>query len=343
MAFVLLAFAMGTSQAAKDTPFGSEMIAANYPFTTQDDIVRALYLTAAIGSHSSHIWYFADQAKLADMPMLVSLMRSAGLKVMLQIGPTFLDMPAPPEGMVKSFADPNTRAMYLSSVFRLALNKPEYLVLATEANLLFRFNRPEFENFRSLYTQAYNMVKIISPKTKVGASYLYTVWYVNYVRENTDVPGMLTPYDMVAFTGYPEDIVNAGVYDSIASIPPEWYGAARNAYPNTTIGFSEMGWSSKIRGTPELQAEFVRNLPRLMSKTNPEFITWAVLHDVDFFKRDLLTLEQAAFLEGLGVDIDVLFGHFNGMGLLDGTGKAKPALIEAGKLVFPTPAASARR
>jgi hypothetical protein len=331
----LLLSVAGVSQAAKDTIFGSEMIAANWPNTTAEDVGRTLQLTATFGGHASHIWFFAEQQKLDDIPFITSMMRQAGLKVLLQIGSVFIDTPSPPAGMVRSFGDPMVRHLFMASAYRLALTKPDYLNLCTEANLLYRFNRPEFEHFRTLYTQTYNLVKTVSPTTKVGASYLYTVWFMNRFFDNIDVPAMLTPYDMVAFTGYPEDIINAGVYDSIASMSPDWYGAARYAYPNATIGFSEIGWSSKLRGTPELQAEFVRNLPRLMSTVKPEFITWAVLHDVEFFNRSLLSPEQITFLEGLGVDINTLFGQFNGMGLLDAQGNAKPALHEAEQLVFP--------
>ena len=332
---VLLLPVAGVALAAKDTIFGAEMLAANYPNTTAVDVGKALQLPASIGGHSSHIGVLADQSKLADIPLIASTMRQAGLKVMLQIGAVLIDTPAPPVGMVQSFGDPQVRALYLQSAVKLALAKPDYLVLCTEANLLYRFNRPEFENFRTLYTEMYNAVKLVSPKTKVGASFLYTIWFLNKFFDNVDVPEMLKPYDMLSFTGYPEDIIHAGVYDSIASMSPDWYGAARYAYPNASIGFSEIGWSSKVRGTPELQAEFVRNLPRILSTVKPEFVTWAVLHDVEFFNRGLLTPEQIAFLEGLGVDIDTLFGHFNGMGLLDSQGNAKPAFSEAQKLVFP--------
>ena len=337
LAAVLLFSVAGASQAAKDTIFGSEMIAAHWPNTTAEDVGNAIQLTATVGGHASRIWFFAEQDKLAHIPLIVSVMRQTGLKVLLQIGSVFIDKPSPPVGMVPSFGDPAVRALFISSAYKLALTKPDYLNLCTEVNLLYRFNRPEFEHFRTLYTQAYNIVKAVSPKTKVGASYLYTVWFIDRFFDNVDVPAMLTPYDMLAFTGYPEDIIHAGVYDSIANMSPDWFGAARYAYPNATIGFSEMGWSSKVRGTPELQAEFVRNLPRLMSTVKPEFVTWAVLHDTDFFKRGLLAPEQIALLEGLGVNIDTLFGHFNGMGLLDAQGNAKPAFHEAAQLVFPKP------
>jgi hypothetical protein len=87
----------------------------------------------------------------------------------------------------------------------------------------------------------------------------------------------------------------------------------------------------------EQQAEFMRNLPRLMSTTRPELVTWAMLYDVDYFTRKLLSADAVSFLEGINVDIDSLFLRFNGMGLLDGTGAPKPGLFDAANLVFPKP------
>jgi hypothetical protein len=330
-----LAFSGHSAQAAKNTPFGAEMIAANYPNTSSEDVIRALALTSLVGGHSSHIWSFGNQDELAHFPGLVSLMRGAGLKSLLQVAPVFIDTPAPPEGYVRSFSDLRVRLLYLDSITKLARTRPDYLILATEINLLYRFNEPEFEYFRTLYRDAYALVKRISPNTKVGLSYLYTLWYAHYVLNNIDVPAMLEPADFIAFTTYPEELVFEGPFASIEDMPPEWYGAARMAYPNKLIGFSEVGWSSKLNSTPERQAEFVRHLPRLMSVVNPEFVTWAVLHDVDFFAKDkLLTPELISWLEGFGVDIDRLFGRFNAMGLLEGNGVAKPGLYEAFGLDF---------
>jgi hypothetical protein len=200
-----------------------------------------------------------------------------------------------------------------------------------------RFNRPEFENFRSVYRDAYYAVKLVSPNTKVGVSFLYSLWFFNYVINGVDVPALLAPADFYAFTSYPEWLVSEGHYPSIAAIPAEFHGYARFAYPNASILFTEVGWASKGRGTPELQSELVRNLPRLFSIARPELVTWALLHDVEFFQRSLLTPEDIEFLVGLGVDIDSLFEHFNGMGLLLGDGTPKPALRDALDLILSGP------
>lgn len=332
----LALFAAG-SQAAKDTPFGVEIIPRHFPASTHNDAVEAIGLTSLIGSHGSKIGVWGDPEAFSKMAPMVIGMQQFGMKSLLQLGTTFLGRPAPPPGFVASFGDPNTRARLLADVLILAQAKPEYLVLTTEVNLMHRFDPVEFEHYRSLHTEAYHLVKATSPNTKVGASFLYSLWFADFHSDNVDVPAKLQPVDFVAFTTYPEWLIREGHFSTIAGIPPEWYGAARIAYPNASILFSEVGWASKVRGTPEIQQEFLRNLPRLMSLARPELVTWAVLHDVEYYTRDLLTPEATAFLESIGVDIDALFGHFNGMGLLDGFGNPKPGFYDAAQLEFVFP------
>ena len=317
--FLLLALPTCWSHAAKDTPFGIELTSAHFPATSSATVVNALALSAEIGSHSSFVWQWGDASGLRDaVAALPPLMRQFGLKSFIQLrASTFAGNPAPPPGYVRSFGNQLARDRYLSDVAVLALAKPDYIVLATEANFMYLFNRLEFEYFRSLYTSAYYLIKTISPGTQVGASFQYEVWFQDYVFNHVDVPSMLAPSDLIAFTTYPESLVHEGHYASIAEIPPEFYGAGRWAYPNARIVFSEVGWASKGRSTPQLQAEFVRNLPRILSHTNPELVTWAMLHDVDVFQS--------------------YFEHFNSMGLLNLFGNPKPALQAARELVFPRP------
>jgi hypothetical protein len=332
-----LAVLAPASQAAKDTPFGVEIIPRNFPASTHQDALEAIGLASLIGSHGSKIGVWGDPEAFSKMAPMVNGMRLFGMKSLLQLGTTFLGKPAPPPGYAQSFNDPNTRARLLADVLILAQAEPEYLVLTTEVNLMHRFHRQEFEYYRSLHTEAYNLIKATSPNTKVGASFLYSLWFADFHIDNVDVPAKLQPVDFIAFTTYPEWLLREGHFASIADIPREWYGAARNAYPNASIIFSEVGWASKVRGTPEIQQEYIRNLPRLMSTVRPELVTWAVLHDVEYYTRSLLTPEATAFLESIGVDIDGLFGHFNGMGLLNGFGVPKPGFYDAAQLNFLAP------
>ena len=337
LAFLALSLLPAAALAAKDTPLGMELIPAHLPNSSNQDFIDALELTAQVGGHSSFIWHWNDRLAFGEIPAIVSGMRQHGLKSFVQVGAIFLNAPGPPDGYARSFGDRRTRNQFLNDVAAIAGTKPDYLVLATEINILRRFNAPEFEHFRTLYSQAYSTVKLYSPGTKVGVSFLYSLWYYDYHIGKVDVPALLAPLDFVAFTTYPEWLLREGHFPSIAAIPPEFHGAARTAYPNARIVFSEVGWASKIRGTQEEQAEFVRNMPRIFSTARPELVTWAVLHDMEFYTRGLLSPEAEQFLLSIGVDIDALFGHFNAMGLIDGYGNKKPGWSDALELDFTPP------
>jgi len=323
---------------AKDTIFGSEISPANYPNSTLEEWFGALASISTIGGHASFIWHWGSPDAFDGWSGLVGGARYFGLTILFQMGTTFVNDPSAPPGFANSFGDPDTRARFLEDVQRVALMKPEYLVLTTEVNFLYRFNRPEFENFRTLYTEAYAVIKATSPNTKVGVSHHYAQWVVQRYIDGVDVPAMISPSDFLAFTTYPEDLVEFGAYTSPSDIPAEWFGLARVTYPDARIIFSEVGWSSKAPySSPQVQAEFMRELPRLMSIAGPELVTWALFTDVDVFQRSMLTEEMIAFLVSLGVDIDGLFIRFNGLGLLTGTGAPKPAFAEAAGMVFPAP------
>jgi hypothetical protein len=334
---LLVGLSAPAALAVKDTPLGVELVAANFPNSTATDTVNALLIAAQIGSHTCMTWHWGEPDSLPRILSLMPSIRQFKLKTVIQMATTFLGDPAPGAAYQASFASAATRNHFLANVADIAATKPDYLVLTTEVNLMYRFNRPEFDNFRSLYTQAYSLVKSISPNTKVGVSFLYKLWVGNYFVDHVDLPAQLMPHDFIAFTSYPADLVQDGSFASISDIPALWHGLSRQAYPTETIIFPEVGWSSKGTGTPELQAEFVRNLPRLMSTTRPELVTWALLYDVEFFTRQLLSPDAVAFLTGLGIDIDLLFEHFNAMGLLDGYGNPKPSLNDAAAIDFSKP------
>lgn len=337
MAALAAACACGPVDAAKVTPFGTELVAAHFPNSTAEDTFAALSISAEIGGHSCMTWHWGEAWALPAITTLPPVMRQFGLKSSLQMATTFLGDPSPPLGYEPSFGAAATRQKFLSDAAALAATRPDYLVMTTEVNLMYRFNKPEFDNFASLYREAYHLVKAISPGTKVGASYLYTLWIGNYFIDDIDVPALLTPRDFIAFTSYPEELVRDGHYSGIAEIPAAFYNLSRHAYPDDTIIFPEVGWPSKGRTTPQAQAEFMSHLPRLMAGVRPEIVTWALLYDVEYFTRALLSEEAVRFLEELNIDIDALFLHFNGMGLLDGNGVPKPALEEAATLDFGSP------
>src|SRR5574338_557736 len=96
------------------------------------------------------------------------------LKLFFAIDPTaaptgrdrLADLPASLAG--KDFSDPDVRQAFISYAKYVALNyKPAYLALGVEMNLYYEKAKADFDNFKSLYAEAYDDVKKISPDTQV--------------------------------------------------------------------------------------------------------------------------------------------------------------------------------
>ncbi len=320
-----------------DTPWGVSINPANFPNDTGEDAWRALLKTGAIGSHGSFIWTWNFQAGFKRYELLVPLMHTIGLKSFAQVSPNFLGAPSPPYGVgsEKSYADSEVRAKYLEDIERMARLQPNYLALATEINLMYYFHPGEFENYISLYRQAYGLAKSLSPRTQVGVTYLYRLFVFD---KEFHLPSLLGPHDFIAFTTYPDWWVKKGYFNSCAELPAEYYGRIREVFPNTPIVFSEIGWPSVgEHSSPEEQAIFVSRLPELMVDVQPDLVVWTLLHDTGFFQKEYLDQDTIDFIESLGIHIDKLFDRFNGMGLCNRDGTFKPAWDEALDLDFTPP------
>src|SRR5687767_5418474 len=113
------------AQTAKDTPFGTELVAANFPHSTVTEVINALTLSAAIGGHSCFTWHWGDpNSPRSGVVTLPGVLRQFGLKSVIQFGASFLGDPAPPQGYAASFADPQTRARFLDDVSVVAAAHP---------------------------------------------------------------------------------------------------------------------------------------------------------------------------------------------------------------------------
>ncbi len=320
---------------AKDnTPLGVNITMANAPDSSTEDLTDALSEAITLGSHGGFIWHWARQASLPFRLTQQWLIQQVGLKSFVQLSIQSFGLPQPPGGLAPTFADPETRAKYLENVEMFASLQPDYMNLSTEANFMYFWAKEEWDNYKTLYREAYQLIKEISPETKVGVSYHYSLFMW---QQQFDLPADLGPYDYIAFTSYPAWLVNDGHYASIDEIPSSWYGAVRTVFPDAPILFSEIGWSSNGTGSLEDQAKFVEALPRLMSDVQPELITWIFLHETDYFQPELLDLlseQEQQIIAELGIDMALLFVRFNGMGLRHLDGTPKPAWFSAIGLDF---------
>ena len=315
------------------TSFGVNFTPAHIPNSTQADVTQALAETGAVATHISYIWEWGsdETSSFNNASQLTQTARLLNLKVFLQITPTSLGTPAVPADLTNpSFGDPDVRHRFIQDAQSLAGLQPDYLVLATEINLLYYLNRPEFDQFQTLYQQAFQAVKAISPSTKVGVSYHMDMFF-GFSQE--DILTLMTPRDFVAFTSYPAWLVYQGFYKTVADIPASWYDRIRLFISGPVI-FSEFAWTTGGLGNLDDQQAFVTRLPELMHDVRPELITWAMLHDVEHFYTSLLNTAQIQILLGFGVDPTELFDELNNMGLLSWDGPPKPAWFAALGLSF---------
>jgi hypothetical protein len=326
---------LGALPCHAQTSFGVNFTPAHIPDSTDSDSVQALAESAAIGNHISYIWEWGgDEEKgFSDASQITKAARLLNLKVFLQITPTGLGAPSvPPDLVPAGFGDPAVRQRFIEDAKRLAGLEPEYLVLATEINLLYHLNRPEFDQFRTLYQEAYRAVKDVSPATKIGVSYHMDMFF-GFAQEG--LLSLMTPRDFVAFTAYPAWLVYKGMYKTVADIPVSWFGKIRIFISGPVI-FSEIAWPTGGFGNLDDQKAFVARLPELMRDVKPELITWAMLHDVQHFYTSLLNNAQIQVLLGLSVDAQELFDELNNMGLLFWDGPPKPSWYAGLGLSFPS-------
>jgi hypothetical protein len=320
------------SQAKAGTPLGSVVSPAHSPTPSDQDVAQAVKEIAAIGTCGSFIWTWSNgDPEYQLMQTLTTLFREVGLKVFLQLAPTGIGSPAPPNGLPKTFTSPLTQAQYLNDVRRLAALRPDYLNLGAEINLMYYLQPAEFNAFVPLYQQAYALAKQTSPQTQVGVSYHLDL-YFGYNEFN--VPALLGPQDFIGFTTYPAWTVYKGVYPAPDQIPLAYYDRLRVVFPTQPIVFAEVGWPSDGLGSLSDQDKYVSALPKYMAKTQPALVIWVMEHDVNNFHVSELSQEQINILLGFNVDPTELFNELNSMGMLLSDGPPKPSWVTASGLVF---------
>ncbi|MCC7126117.1 MAG: calcium-binding protein [Acidobacteria bacterium] len=308
------------------TRFGIVANPANDPFSTEEDFFRALEKARAVASQVSLFYSFRAQNRLPIMLSLIPVIHQLDMTSIVQIGVQFLGEPSTPHDLPQTFGDPGVRTLFLDNLRQIAELHPNTIVLSPEVNIIYWVNRTEFGLFASLYREAYQLIKQVSPVTDVGVSLHYTLFRG---CEQFDVLDVLGPRDFIGFTTYPIWMLDAGIINSVAEYPPEWWSWMRWAYPNEKIIIAELGFPNSRDSTPELQGEFMARLPELLAGVRPESINWTLLSNVTFFDHNLLTDTTQDFLLDIGVDPNILMGRLNNIGLHSHPGTPKPSWFVA--------------
>ena len=205
----------------------------------------------------------------------------------------------PPSLSGKDFGDPAVRAAFIAYARYVAINyKPAYLALGVEMNQYYEKNKADWPNFKSLYSQAYDEVKKISPGTLVTVTFQYE-----------DLQGILPTSDshfadwqlLRAFD--PKlDILTISTYPSFAfssaaAIPQNYYSQLR-AFTDRPIAIAEMGYSSEAgasgvnSGTEADQDAFLKRVLADADDLDMPFVIWFAGWDPTFAKDSAYSVFQ---------------------------------------------------
>jgi hypothetical protein len=219
----------------------------------------------------------------------------------------------PPSLSGKNFGDPGVRAAFISYAKYVAVNyKPAYLALGVEMNLYYEKDKEDFANFKTLYAQAYDAVKEISPATQVTVTFQYE-----------DLQGLLPTSDkhfpdwqLVRAFDPKLDLVTISTYPSFAfasadAIPADYYSQL-TAFTDKPVAIAEMGYASAAGGqhlndgTEQDQKAFLVRALSDAGTLHMPFVIWFAAWDPSFAK-------------------DSAYSVFQHIGLMRSDGGEKPA------------------
>src|SRR3989338_3346983 len=163
------------------------------------------------------------------------LARENNLRLFLAIDPTepgdrgrLVNLPDELRG--RDFSDAGVRAAFIAYAKYLAFNyKPAYLALGVEVDMFYvRRGDGAFRNFVSLYFEAYDAAKAVSPDTLVFPVFQYEdmLGILNTGEATLPAWSLVNRFepkiDMLAVTSFP-----GFVYTSANSLPPDYYEPLR--------------------------------------------------------------------------------------------------------------------
>ncbi|HEY7270794.1 MAG TPA: hypothetical protein VH951_13295 [Dehalococcoidia bacterium] len=185
------------------------------------------------------------------------------------------------------FSDNRVRSAFISYAKYLALNyKPAYLALGVEVDMFFnRRGDAAFRNFQSLYFEAYDAVKSVSPSTAVFPTFQFEDLQAILDTGTPTQPtwSLVTRFepkiDAIAVTSFP-----AFTYSSADRVPTDYYAALKARFQKPII-LASVGWSSQTADVPSDagEADQARFLGQTLSQAEAlqfALVIWYLGEDV---------------------------------------------------------------
>ena len=216
-----------------------------------------------------------------------------GLKVIRVIDvmrPQSEDIANLPQSLGKNFGDEKVRRAFKNFAQRHAQYEPTYLGLFAEVNGYIKKHPADAGNVISLVKETYDLVKKVSPNTKITATFQYEgiVGLIDGTAQWEILKMFTDIVDVVAITTYP-----SAWFANPAEIPDDYY-LQLTLHTNKPIIVAESGWPSagekRFHGSDENQQAFLKRFLTLTENINLELWIWWFLHDwkgegyADFFK-----------------------------------------------------------
>ncbi len=213
----------------------------------------------------------------------------------------------------KDFSDGDVRSAFLTYAQYVAINyQPAYMALGVEMNLYSQKNNADFDNFQSLYFEAYDRVKEASPDTQVTVTWQFEDLQGRLPTEDQHFPA----WQLVKTFDARMDVAAISTYPSFAfaqasDIPEKYYSQLRG-FTEKPIVIAEMGYSSAAgaqginNGSEREQSAFLTRALREAQDLGMPFVIWFAGWDPAYAK-------------------DTPFGVFQHIGLLHEDGAEKPA------------------
>jgi hypothetical protein len=239
-----------------------------------------------------------------------------GLKLFLAIDPTqpsdrgkLAGLPADLQG--HDFSDPAIRSAFVSYAKYLALNyKPAYMALGIEVDMFYaRAGDGAFRNFLSLYFEAYDGVKQVSPDTLVFPTFEYEdmLGILDTAQQRQPAWSLVYRFepklDLLAISSFP-----GLVFNSAHDVPQDYYMALKDKI-DKPVAFVSVGWTSQSSTGQQLDTEQVTFLYRVLAAAQDlgaKLVIW-------YLGRDPQVAPTSSFLP------------LATMGLQDAEGQPKPA------------------
>ncbi|MGQ9566121.1 MAG: glycosyl hydrolase 53 family protein [Candidatus Bathyarchaeales archaeon] len=224
---------------------------------------------------------------------LLWLINSSGLTPIFQLnfwtvegGKVILQVPPYMNSTTTNLGTPELRQLWIEQAMNISRDyHPKFFCIGNEVDTYYwNCSQEDFDNYVSLVRETYDVVKAVSPETKVFIVFrldtidAYNGWFL-IEKFNKD------KIDLFGFTSYPYMLGYPGPawYDTPEDMPSNYYTRIMNYTRDKPIVFSEIGWTSSERlrgGTEQEQVQFLLWFLEHTKDLPLEIVSWLCLHDL---------------------------------------------------------------